>query len=73
MAHRVGITERALLSILRDLREAGYVDARRDVHPDARRAHYTVNRDMPMRSDLVKTRTVGDLLAVLTEISSGTL
>jgi DNA-binding transcriptional ArsR family regulator len=63
MADRLGLSERGIALILRDLREAGYVTSRRE----GRRVHYTVVPDKPMRSDQLRHQTVGQLLRLLTD------
>ena len=63
MAERLHITERGINLILRDLRAAGYVTARRE----GRRVFYSVVPDQPLRSDPVRHRTVGQLLRLLAE------
>jgi len=61
MADRLELSERGVLLILRDLREAGYVTSRRE----GRRVFYDVVPDMPLRRDALKHRTVGELLSLL--------
>ncbi len=64
IADRLGITERTVMQVLHDLREAGYVSARRD----GRRAHYSIDPTMPMRSNPLKRKTVGEFLALLEDL-----
>jgi len=61
MAERLDLSERGILLILRDLREAGYVTSRRE----GRRVFYDVVPDKPLRRDALKHRTVGELLSLL--------
>ena len=61
MAERLDLSERGVALILRDLREAGYVTARRE----GRRVFYSVVSEMPLRKDALKHRTVGELLSLL--------
>jgi len=61
MAQRLDLSERGVALILRDLREAGYVTARRE----GRRVFYSVVPEMPLRKDALKHRTVGELLSLL--------
>ena len=61
MAQRLDLSERGGALILRDLREAGYVTARRE----GRRVFYSVVPEMPLRKDALKHRTVGELLSLL--------
>lgn len=63
MADRLGLTERAIALIVRDLREAGYVTGKRE----GRRVFYSVVPEQPLRSDTVRHHTVGELLQLLTE------
>jgi DNA-binding transcriptional ArsR family regulator len=64
MAERVGITERGIDIILRDLREAGYVTSRRE----GRRVYYSVVPTKPLRSEIVNHQTVGELLRLLEDV-----
>ncbi len=64
IAERVRLTERAVMQVLHDLREAGYVSARRD----GRRAYYSVDPTLPMRSDPLKGKTVGEFLTLLADV-----
>ncbi len=61
VAQRVGITERAVQLIVRDLQQAGYLD----VHRVGRRNTYTVVATLPMRHPLERHASIGDLLDVL--------
>jgi DNA-binding transcriptional ArsR family regulator len=63
MADRLHLSERGVALILRDLREAGYVEGRRE----GRRVYYSVVPTKPLRSDLVRHQTVGQLLKLLAE------
>ena len=58
IAFHVGITERAVLKILSELEEAGYVERYRE----GRRNHYEVHVDVPLRHPIEAHRTVGDLI-----------
>ncbi len=62
IAARVGITSRAVLAILRDLEEAGYVVRSRR----GRRTHYEVRPHRPFRHPSTAHREVDDLLAIFT-------
>ncbi len=62
IAARVGITSRAVLAILRDLEEAGYVTRSRR----GRRTHYEVRPHRPFRHPSTAHREVDDLLAIFT-------
>jgi DNA-binding transcriptional ArsR family regulator len=61
IAATVGITERAVRSILRDLQEAGYISAERV----GRGKLYHVDRSQRMRHPMAADHVVGELLAVL--------
>jgi DNA-binding Lrp family transcriptional regulator len=58
IAGRVGVTERAVFGIVRDLEEHGYVTHERI----GRRNRYEVALDMPLRHDIEADHTVGDLI-----------
>lgn len=60
LSDRVGISERAARSILRDLEEAGYL-SRTKV---GRRNRYEVHPDGPLRHPEESTTMVRDLLAI---------
>jgi DNA-binding transcriptional ArsR family regulator len=66
MAERLGLSERGVSLILRDLREAGYVTSRRD----GRRTHYSVVPEKPMRTDFLRNQSVGQLLGLLSDADS---
>lgn len=59
IAQRVGITERAVQIIVRDLARAGYVTIERI----GRRNHYSVATQLPLRHPLEQNTTIGDFLA----------
>jgi DNA-binding transcriptional ArsR family regulator len=61
VADRVGISERAVLRILHDLAEAGYVERERV----GRRTHYRVRLDRPMRHAVEADQPVGRLVDAL--------
>lgn len=58
MAARLGLTERGVAIILRDLRAAGYVRE----HREGRRVKFRVVPDKPVRGALAAAPTVGQLL-----------
>jgi len=60
LAALVGITDRRVAAILRDLQEAGYLT----VIKDGRRNSYAVDLDKQLRHDAENTKTLGDLLRV---------
>jgi len=61
IAARVGITERAVQTIVADLEEAGVVSRERA----GRRNAYRLNLQVPLRHPLESHRTVGALLAMV--------
>ena len=66
IAARVGITERAVFSIVNDLEADGYVTR---IHV-GRRNRYELNRARPMRHPVEAGHTVGELLGALTAASA---
>jgi predicted ArsR family transcriptional regulator len=63
----LGITERAVRTIIADLEEAGYLQKSRE----GRTVKYDVNHDMPMRYLTQQDVAVGDFLETLrTSLSS---
>jgi hypothetical protein len=58
VARVVGITERAVQLIVRDLTEAGYLAVLRV----GRRNHYQIAKQLPLRHPAEQDATVGDLL-----------
>jgi predicted transcriptional regulator len=65
LAALVGITERAVQSILKDLEDAGYVSRRKL----GRRNRYDVHPDHPMRHPVEANHEVRDLLDALADVS----
>jgi DNA-binding MarR family transcriptional regulator len=63
VAEEVGITERAVQRIVRELEEEGYLERRRV----GRRNTYTVHTDLPMRHPVEQPRTVGEILKNLVD------
>ncbi len=63
IALRVGISERAVHEIVKDLDLDGYLVVERV----GRRNHYRVNPDLPLRHPLEQRHRIGDLLATLTD------
>lgn len=61
VARHVGITERAVQLIVRDLQQAGYVEVSRV----GRRNSYRVATQLPLRHPLEQDTTVGDFLSLL--------
>jgi DNA-binding Lrp family transcriptional regulator len=58
LAEAVGITERAVQTIVNDLKAAGCITTTRV----GRRNRYTVERDRPMRHQVERDHVVGELL-----------
>lgn len=67
IASTLNITERAAFGVVTDLVDAGYV--LKDRH--GRRNHYRVQLDQPLPEALLRQRTVGQLLALLTYTEDG--
>lgn len=61
VAAQVGITERAVQRIVRELVEARVLAA----HKQGRRNHYVIDREVHLRHSLESQRTVGDLLGAV--------
>lgn len=61
VASALGVTERTAYGVVADLTEAGYLVKERD----GRRNRYHVQRDLPLRDDIGRDRSVGELLDVL--------
>src|SRR4051812_44513606 len=59
VAHRVGITERAVQRIVADLEEGGYLSRSRT----GRRNRYEVHLDLPLRHSVESHRDVGVLFS----------
>jgi DNA-binding IclR family transcriptional regulator len=62
IASTLGITERAAYGIVAELVDAGYVDKTKH----GRRNRYRVHAHKPLPETLLRQRTVGQLLALLT-------
>jgi DNA-binding MarR family transcriptional regulator len=61
VAQRVGITERAVQRIIRDLELGGYLQRERV----GRKNTYKINPRKPLRHPIENHRTIGDLLALI--------
>jgi predicted transcriptional regulator len=57
----VGITEKATRNIINDLEVDEYITKKRE----GRRIRYTVDPDMPLRSETQQNKAIGDLLETL--------
>ncbi|MCH2519125.1 MAG: winged helix-turn-helix domain-containing protein [Dehalococcoidia bacterium] len=61
ISQQLGITERAVLRIVADLDDAGYITRTRQ----GRTNTYIVNQELPLPGPLLKDIAVGDLLDIL--------
>lgn len=66
LSAQVGITERAVQSIIRDLEAAGYLERARV----GRRNRYELHPDRPMRHPVEQGHLVAELLEVLAPVES---
>ena len=67
VAEKVGITERAAQRIVADLESEGYITTEKI----GRRNRYVVHSELPLRHPLEEHRSVGLLLKLLKDRSSG--
>lgn len=67
LAAMVGITERAVQSIIRDLEAHGYIERTRV----GRRNHYRIHPGRPMRHPVEAGHDVGELLSLLAPPNDG--
>jgi DNA-binding transcriptional ArsR family regulator len=67
IADEVDLSERAVAMILADLRDDGYVVARKQ----GRRNVYALNRTLPMRHESCAGSSVGDFLVPLARSTGG--
>ena len=63
IAEQVGITERAVMRIIRELTDAGFIS----ITKQGRENRYEVVSDLHLRHPLERNRTVGQLLDVLSK------
>jgi DNA-binding MarR family transcriptional regulator len=61
VALAVGITERAVIRIVSELCEAGYLS----IEKEGRRNRYQVRSDLPLRHPIEQHRTVSSLMALI--------
>lgn len=61
LAAGLGVTERTAYGVVADLSDAGYVVKERD----GRRNRYHVRRELPLRDEIGRERSVGELLDLL--------
>jgi DNA-binding transcriptional ArsR family regulator len=68
VASSLDVSERHAFGIIKDLVAAGYVLKERD----GRRNRYRIPLDRPLPETLLRERTVGHLLTLLSDTASGT-
>ena len=61
LASALAMTERTAYGVVADLSEAGYLVKERD----GRRNRYQIRRDLPLRDEIGRERSVGELLDLL--------
>jgi DNA-binding MarR family transcriptional regulator len=61
LASALDVTERTAYGIVADLTDAGYVVKERD----GRRNRYHIQAHLPVRDEILRERTVGEVLALL--------
>jgi DNA-binding IclR family transcriptional regulator len=66
IAASLDITERSAFSIITDLVEAGYVVKEKD----GRRNRYRIQTHLPLPEPTARERTVGEVLALLTDVDA---
>jgi predicted transcriptional regulator len=66
IAAAVGITERSAYGIVTDLTTDGYVVKDKD----GRRNRYQIQPHLPLRNDIGRERTIGEVLALLVDSKS---
>ncbi|OGO31606.1 MAG: DNA-binding protein [Chloroflexi bacterium RBG_16_56_11] len=57
----IGITEKATRNIIKDLEDDGYVTKKKE----GRRIKYSIDPDLPLRSETQQNKAIGDLLETL--------
>jgi len=67
LAGRCGVTSRSIVSIVRDLEDAGYLTKTRV----GRNNNYSINSDGPLRHPTSAHHTVGDLIRALGTLGEG--
>ena len=68
IATTLGITERSVLRIIKDLEDGGYLERFRD----GRQNYYKVDHDVPLRREDARHVAIGDLLILLMPATNGT-
>lgn len=61
IAAQIGITERSVMRIIRDLEQGGYIERQRE----GRRNIYRIDERAALRHDVAANAKVGDLLELL--------
>jgi DNA-binding transcriptional ArsR family regulator len=61
IAQTIGITEKATHNIINDLEADGYVTKKKE----GRRIKYSIDPDLPIRSETQQDKAIGDLLETL--------
>jgi DNA-binding transcriptional ArsR family regulator len=61
IAMALGITERSVIRIIKDLESAGYINKRKE----GRENRFTVNKDLPLRRDDQRETPVRELLQLI--------
>lgn len=61
LAAALGLTERTAFAIVTDLSDAGYVVKSKE----GRRNRYSIQTQLPLRDNLTRARTIGELLSVM--------
>ena len=65
LAGEIGVTERTVFGAVNDLAAAGYIVKVKQ----GRRNRYDIREHLPLPDPLVDQRTIGEILALLTEVS----
>ena len=63
IASALGITERSVIRIIKDLESAGYITKRKE----GRENRYTVNAELPLRREDQREVSVNELLKLITD------
>jgi DNA-binding MarR family transcriptional regulator len=63
IASALGITERSVIRIIKDLESAGYITKRKE----GRENRYIVNADLPLRREDQREVSVNELLKLITD------
>ena len=61
IAAHVGLTERSVMRIIKDLETAGYIEKEKV----GRANHYKIRRDLPLRRQGAREVVIGELLKIL--------